>query len=43
MQCVLVDGRIHGHGFDLQLVERADDAHGDLAAVRYQHAREHRF
>jgi hypothetical protein len=43
VQRVLVDGRVHGDGLDAQLVERANDAHGDLAAVRYQDSREHQW
>src|SRR5262249_42055666 len=41
VQRALVGGRIDGHGLDAHLVEGADDAHGDLAAVRDQNAREH--
>jgi len=38
---VLVGGRVHGDRLDAELVQRADDAHGDLAAVGYEDAIEH--
>jgi hypothetical protein len=37
-----VGGRVDGDGLDPELVQRADHAHRDLAAVRYQDAVEHR-
>ena len=36
-----VGGRVDGDRLDAELVQRADHAHGDLAAVRDEHAREH--
>ena len=41
MQRVGVGGRVDGDRLDPELVQRADDADGDLAAVRDQDAREH--
>src|SRR4051812_3545425 len=41
VQRVGVGGRVDGDRLDPQLVQRADDAHGDLAAVRNQYAGEH--
>ena len=38
---VLVGGRVHGHGLDAELVQRANDAHGDLASVGYEDPGEH--
>src|ERR1043166_5555325 len=38
---VLVCRGVHGDGFDVRLVQGADDAHGDLAPVRDQDAVEH--
>ena len=37
-----VGGRVDGDRLDPELVQRADHADGDLAAVRDQDAREHR-
>ena len=37
VQGVLVRGRVHGDGLDAHLAARADDAHGNLAAVRDEH------
>ena len=36
-----VGRRVDRDGFDAELVERADDADGDLATVRYEDTREH--
>ena len=36
-----VGGRVDGDGLDAELVQRADHADGDLAAVRDQDAGEH--
>ena len=36
-----IGGRIHGDGFDAELVQRANDADRNLAAVRNEDAREH--
>ena len=41
VQRVLVGGRVDGDGLDAELVQRADHADGDLAAVRDQDAVEH--
>ena len=38
---VLVGGRVDGDGLDVQLVQRANHAHGDLASVRDENALEH--
>ena len=38
---VAVDLRVHGDAGDAELVERADDAYGDLAAVGYEDLGEH--
>ena len=38
---VLVGGRVDGDGLDVQLVQRANDAHGDLASVRDENTLEH--
>ena len=42
VQRVGVGRRVHGDGLDVELVERADHAHGDLPTVRDEHAGEHR-
>ena len=42
VQRVAVGGRVDGDSLDPELVQRPDHAHRDLAAVRDQHAREHR-
>ena len=42
VQRVRVRGRVDGDCLDAELVQRADHAHGDLATVRDEHAREHR-
>ena len=41
VQCIFVGGRVDGDGLDVELVQRADHAHGDLAAIRYEDSREH--
>jgi len=41
MERVGVGGRVDGDRLDAQVVERADDADGDLAAVRDQDSGEH--
>src|SRR5439155_13622198 len=38
---VVVGGRVDGDGLDVQLVQRANDAHGDLASIRDENALEH--
>ena len=38
---VAVGGRVDGDRLDAELVQRTDDAHGDLAPVRDEHAFEH--
>src|SRR5919201_1309355 len=41
VQRALVGGRVDGDGLDAEFVQRTNDAHRDLAAVRNQDAREH--
>jgi len=41
MHRLLVGRRVDRNRLDLELVQRTDHADGDLAAVRYQDAREH--
>ena len=43
VQRVAVGGRVDRDRLDAELVQRADHAHGDLAAVCHQHAREHQI
>jgi hypothetical protein len=40
---VAVELGVHGDARNAELVERAHDANGDLAAVGYQDLREHRI
>ena len=43
VQCAVVGGRVDRHRFHPELVESADHAHRDLAAIRNEDAGEHHW